>query len=489
MQGSLGFSVKAVYGAGQIPSSMKTVLFGLFSLYFYTTVLGLSGTLVGIASAVGLVWDAVIDPVIGAISDRTRSPLGRRHLFMLAGSMGMGPSLWMFFSPPDGLSSAALFAWLLGANFLVRTTMSIFCIPYYALGSEMSQDYDERTSITGIRGALGLFGTMATAVLSFVLFFPSASQGADPKLNLEGYRVMGAACGAVMTLVSLTTTLGTLSFRRAGSGEDAGLRVRRKTLAEFWRGLGSALRNASFRIVLGSYSLFFLGVVVNGTLAVHFLTYYVQITESRQVSAFQLAFYVGALTGVAFWLRISRSVEKHRLLFTGTLGTAAVMGCAFFLVGEGRPFGAGNLPPLLVGHGLAGFFASIIWMIPTSMLADVVDEDALSTGGRREGTFFGLFHFGEQIAAGLAVLVTGLLVDRFAGLVPGEAGQSAETVFRIGMLYSLLPAGLLAAASLPVLGYALHRHRVRSIQDLLAGAAEPAGTEADLRRDKKAAAG
>jgi len=488
MHGSLSFPLKAVYGAGQIASAMKTVLFGLFSLYFYTTVLGLSGTLVGIASAVGLVWDAVIDPVIGAISDRTRSPLGRRHLFMLAGSLGMGPSLWMFFAPPAGLSSAALFAWLLGANFLVRTTMSIFCIPYYALGSEMSQDYDERTSITGIRGALGLFGTMATAVLSFVLFFPSASQGGDPKLNVEGYRVMGAACGAVMTLLSRAATLGTLTFRQAGPGEAPGLRVRQR-LADFWRGLGSALRNGSFRIVLGCYSLFFLGVVVNGTLAVHFLTYYVRITESRQVSAFQLAFYAGALAGVAVWLRVSRSVEKHRLLFTGTLGTAAVMGCAFFLVGEGRPFGAGNLPPLLVGHGLAGFFASIIWMIPTSMLADVVDEDALSTGGRREGTFFGLFHFGEQIAAGLAILVTGLLVDRFAGLVPGEAGQSAETVRRIGMLYSLLPAGLLAVASLPVLGYSLDRHRVRSIQDLLASGADSAGTEADLRRGKKAAAG
>ncbi len=486
MHGSLGFAIKAVYGAGQIPGAMKTVLFGLFSLYFYTTVLGLSGTLVGIASAVGLVWDAVIDPVIGAISDKTRSSLGRRHLFMLAGSVGMGPSFWMFFSPPEGLSPAALFAWLLGANFLLRTTMSIFCIPYYALGSEMSQDYDERTSVTGIRGALGLFGTMATAVLSFVVFFPSSSMPGDPKLNAEGYRLMGAACGAVMTLLSLLATLGTLSFRRTGASEEAGPGIRDR-LANFWAGLGSALRSGSFRIVLGCYSLFFLGVVVNGTLAVHFLTYYVRITESREVSAFQLAFYVGALAGVAVWLQVSRTVEKHRLLFAGTLGTAAVMGCAFFLVGEGRPFGAANLPPLLVGHALAGFFASIIWMIPTSMLADVVDEDALSTGGRREGTFFGLFHFGEQIAAGVAILLTGLLVDRFAGLVPGQAAQSAGTVLRIGMLYSLLPAGLLALASLPVLGYSLDRRRVASIQKVLASApADPAGAEADFLQRRAA---
>ena len=460
--GPVGLWFKTVYGAGQIASAMKTVLFGLFSLYFYTTVMGLSGTLVGIASAIGLLWDAIIDPVIGTMSDHARSRFGKRHIFMLVGSAGMGVSFWMFFSPPRDLATGALFAWLLAANLLVRTMASIFCIPYYALGSDLSQDYNERTTITGIRGGLGLFGTMGTAVLTFLLFFPATSQGGDPKLHVEGYRAMGFFCGLVMSLVGLLSTLGTLPCRQVSTGEDEWRSG--ETLARFFAGIVASLRNASFRIVLGSYSIFFLGVVINGTLAIHFLTYYVEITESRDVSAFQFAFFVGALAGVAFWMRLSRIVDKHLLLFTGTLGTAVVMGCAFFLLGKGHLFGLRSLLPLLFGHGLAGFFASILWIIPTSMIADVVDEDELFTGERREGTFFGLFQFGEQIAAGASILITGLLIDRFAGFVSGQAEQSALTVHRIGMLYSLLPSALLTVGAFPILRYSLDRRRVASIR-------------------------
>jgi Na+/melibiose symporter-like transporter len=473
---------KVVYGAGQIALAMKTILFGLFSLYFYTTVMGLSGTLVGVASAIGLLWDAIIDPVIGTMSDHARSRLGKRHVFMLAGAVGMGPSFWVFFNPPPDLPTAALFAWLLAANLLVRTMTSLFGIPYFALGAELSRNYDERTSVTGIRAGLALFGTMATAVFTFLLFFPATSQGGDPKLNLNGYRDMGFFCGLVMSLVGLLTTFGTLSYRQVSAGGGSKWQIG-EPLFRFFTSIVAALRNASFRIVLGSYSLLFLGVVINNTLAIHFLTYYVNITVSRHMSAFQLAFFVGALAGVAFWMRISRIVEKHLLLFTGTVGTAVVMGCAYSLLGEGHLFGTRSLPPLLFGHGLAGFFASIIWIIPTSMIADVVDEDELSSGSRREGTFFGLFHFGEQIAAGAAILVTGLLIDRFAGLVPGQAQQSAVTILRIGMLYSLLPSTLLAVAALPVLRYSLNRRRVASIQMQLGHRPSPDALEPGCQAD------
>jgi GPH family glycoside/pentoside/hexuronide:cation symporter len=462
---SVGLPLKAVYGLGQIASAVKTVLFGLFSLYFCTTVLGLSGTLVGIASAIGLLWDALIDPVIGSLSDRTTGALGKRHGYMLVGAAGMGVSFWACFAPPANLSTEALFAWVLGTNLLVRTMVSLFGIPYYALGSELSRDYHERTSITGIRGGLGLFGTMATAVLSFVIFFPAGPDGGDPKLNVEGYRQMGLFSGAVMSLVSIAATLGTLSHRQHRAGEEAtaGPAGVVRLVAE----AGDALRNVSLRVVLSSYFLFFLGVVINGTLALHFLSYYAEITESRDVSAFQLAFFLGALCGVFCWLRVSRRLEKGRLYFLGTMGTALVMGSAFVFLGEGRPLGTGSVAPLLFGNCVAGFFASLLWIIPSSMIADVADQDELLTGERRQGTFFGLFHFAEQIAAGAAILITGILIDHFAGLAPGQADPSAGTVVRIGMLYSLLPAALLSISAALILFYALDEEKMASIQAAL----------------------
>jgi GPH family glycoside/pentoside/hexuronide:cation symporter len=163
--------------------------------------------------------------------------------------------------------------------------------------------------------------------------------------------------------------------------------------------------------------------------------------------------------------------EKHKLYVMSALITALLMLCAFLLVGEGGIFGVGNLLPLVIGHVLLGFFGSVVWFIPASMVADVIDEDETVTGRRREGSFFGIFSFGPQLATGLSVLLTGVLVDRFAGLIPAQAEQSAQTIYRIGMLYGVMPALLVIAAALILLRYPLTQPRVASIRRELDGRA------------------
>jgi GPH family glycoside/pentoside/hexuronide:cation symporter len=461
---------KVAYSVGHVANAIKAILFGIFSLYFYTTVMGLPGRLVGMAMAIGLLWDALIDPVIGMVSDRLRGRLGKRHALMLLGSLGMGISFWAFFSPPRGLATPELFGWLLGTSLLVRTMASLYAIPYYALGAELSDDYHERTAITGLRGACALAGAMGTAVLSFVLFFPATTQGGDPKLNVLGYHDMGLFAGLVMTLAGLTSTVFTLSYRQYAKEETTP--SLEKPARGFVSGSIRALSNPSFRVIFLSYSLFFLGTVINATLATHFLTYYVGIVASESLSAFHLSFYIGALLGCLFWTKIGKVVEKRHLYFAGTLSAAIILACAYVLLGEGRYFGTGNLQPLLYGHGVAGFFGSVLWIIPASMIADVADEDQMRYGERREGTLFGLVNFGEQIATGASLLISGTLLDRFAGLVPAQAAQTPSTVTRIGVLYSLLPSALLILAAFIILGYGLDKRKVAAIQKKLSGNGE-----------------
>jgi GPH family glycoside/pentoside/hexuronide:cation symporter len=465
----LNLQTKALYGIGDIANAVKMTLFGLFTLYFYTTVMGLPGTLVGIASILVLVWDAVIDPYIGYLSDKAHFHFGRRHVFILAGALTMGITFLAFFSPPQGLSTSALFAWLLGSSFLVRTATSLYGVPYFALGAELSQDYHERTSITGIRGLLALLGTLAAASLSFVVFFPDRTPGVDPKLNYAGYPTMGLAFGLVMTVTGLIAVLGTLSWRPyLPTGSESELsQAPRNFFASFLQ----SLRNPSFRTLFISYSLFFLGIVINSSLTIHYLTYYAKLTASVALSTFQLAFYVGGLVGVVFWLGLSRVIEKHWLYLLTNLATATLMVCALLLVGEGHLFGTGNVRALIIGHALGGFFGSILWFMPGSMIADVADEDELVTGQRREGSFFGIFFFGQQLAAGVSLLLNGVLVDWFAGLVPGQAAQSPQTAWRLGLLYSILPAALLSVAAVLILRYTLSKQRVVAIR-----------TELDRRR-------
>src|SRR6185503_21386399 len=112
---------------------------------------------------IGLAWDAVIDPYIGYLSDRSRFRWGRRHVFMLAGALTMGIGFWASFAPPRGLSTTGLFLWVLGTGFVVRTATSVYRVPYFALGAELSRDYDERTSVTAFRGFLAVAGALAAA--------------------------------------------------------------------------------------------------------------------------------------------------------------------------------------------------------------------------------------------------------------------------------------------------------------------------------------
>jgi Na+/melibiose symporter-like transporter len=171
----VGLATKLAYSSGAISDSIKTTSFSIFLLFYYTTVLGLSGTLLGLAMAVGLVWDAAIDPMIGHVSDRSTIKFGRRHSFMLVGAVCAAASYIAMFNPPLGFSAGALFLWLLISDLFFRSSQSLFMVPYYALGAELTTDYHERTSISGFRAAAGLAGMMLTAAAAFFVFHASGS--------------------------------------------------------------------------------------------------------------------------------------------------------------------------------------------------------------------------------------------------------------------------------------------------------------------------
>ncbi|MEA3337609.1 MAG: MFS transporter [Chloroflexota bacterium] len=464
VRSGLTLRTKTLYGVGEVSNAIKSFTFGLLLLFFYTSVLGLPGTLVGIATSISLIWDALVDPVIGHLSDRAHFRFGRRHTFMLAGAVSMGIFFYLIFSPPAGLSMTALFVWLVGTNLLLRTSNSIFMVPYHALGAELSDDYDERTSITGIRAALSLLGTLLVAGLMFVVFFPNQTPGVDPKFNAGGYTSMGIVLGLTITVLGAIAVFGTLSQRSRLPRN--GIETQEEKIG-FFDGLLLALRNRSFLVLTLATAIFFLASVVNAQLAVHYLTYYAQISSSQAVSVFLLSFYIGGLLGVFVWLRVAQRVDKHRLFVGNTLILAFIISAAYWLVGPGHLLGTGNVMPLLVGNAIGGFFASAIWVVPASMIADVTDEDELKTGKQRSGTFFGINSFFVQESASIAVLITGVLLDYFARLVPGQVEQSAQTAERLGILYGLMPAFLYVMAAVLMLRYSLTRQRVVSIQQEL----------------------
>ena len=465
----VGLVTKLAYSVGALSDSIKTLSFTMFLLFYYTTVLGLPGSLLALAMALGLVWDAAVDPWIGHLSDRAKLRFGRRHGFMLVGALCAGASFIAVFNPPSRLSTGALFAWLMVSSFCLRTSNSLFMVPYYALGSELTTDYHERTSISGYRVGTVLAGTLVALGAAFLVFLPNDTQtGVDSKFAPGGYASMGLAFGAVMIVAGLVATVGTLHERpRLPSSSIAatgGSRLRRSML--------SAFRDPSFRALVSSSALCAMATAINAALAMHFLTYHARIDASRSFTLYFAALYVGAIAGVSIWVRVTRWIEKSHVYAATTLLTALVISSGYWLVGEGRLFGTGHSLVLILMNGVAGFFGSAIAVLVPSMMADVTAYDETRSGRRSDGVFFGIYSFAQQFSSGLAVLVAGLLVDHFAGLVPAQAAQSATTVERLAMISNVLPAVILTGASALALRYRLTR---KELQHVHRRPAAPAG--------------
>ena len=224
------------------------------------------------------------------------------------------------------------------------------------------------------------------------------------------------------------------------------------------------LRNPNFRALWISFIVSSLAVVVNFSLWLHFLKWYAGIEDRRMLSAIQGSFYGGAVVGVALWIWLAKRGEKRTFFVASVLGLVVILVLSTFLVGTGHLLGTANPIPLLLGNAIAGLFASALWVLPFSMMADVVDQDQLACGIRREGTCFGIMNFGEKIASGGALLLSGVLLSRYVRLVPGQEVQTAQVARRIGISYGLVPGLLLAVAALVALCFQLDRARVLAIQ-------------------------
>src|SRR5262245_1401085 len=188
----LPLSARLAFGVGPAAEGAQNVAFGTFVLFFYSNVLGLSGTAAGLALFLSLCVDAVMDPFVGSLSDNWHSRLGRRHPFMYASALPLALSLIALFSPPHGLAGGALFAWLLRFSIGVRVSLTLYQIPSGGMIPELTSDYDQRTGLASLRVFFGWLGAIAAAQLGYLVFFTG-----DGRLEAARYAGFGVACAAL----------------------------------------------------------------------------------------------------------------------------------------------------------------------------------------------------------------------------------------------------------------------------------------------------
>ena len=422
---------KTVYATGDF--TVNTVLVSLnivYVFYFLTEVAGLRPELAGAVQFLGRMVDAFTDPAMGRISDRVRWKWGRRRPFFLLAAIPFGVSYSLLWVTPSD-SQLTMFVYYTLWYALLSVSMTVLSVPYLALQPEMATGYDARTSLNTYRNVGSLAGTFAAVVT----LRPVANAfGGGP----EGYAWAGVVYGVLITLPWLAVY--------AATWERPDFQTR-QTEMSFREGLRVLLRHATFRKLTGFYICGRISMDVVGAMLIVYFTHVIGRTGDFELT--MGLFILSVTISLPVWLRIAPHFEKSTLFIVGSVWWAA----SFGLIGVAQP----DWPRwvLLMIAPLGGIGYAVVDLMPWSMLGEVVDEDDLATGERREGIYNGFFMFLRKVGGTVAVLLLGTVLGAM-GLERGEP-KSEATLQTIRVLTAVVPAIFLALGIWIARGYPLTR--------------------------------
>ena len=405
------FTTKLSYGVGQLSDGIKQASFSTFLFFYYNQVLGLPGSLAGLAALLALMVDAITDPMVGQLSDRFESRWGRRHPFMFAGAIPFGLAIVALFSPPDGLGEMGLFCWMLGGAITVRLMLTLFFVPHLSLGAELATDYHGRTSLIGYRVFFTYAGILLTSVIGFAVFFPPTEAFSNGMLNKASYPNFGLFCGIMGTVAMLICVFGTRSaipsLRKPGSHDGEG---------SAWLAFIDVFRTLkldSFRILFISVLIFNTMAGTVGTLLVYVATYVFEF-QPEHLAGLASSVVVGIIFASLVAQNLSRRFDKKN-----ALAICVITGGIFAFSPQFLYFGGlldsmtttTKLVFVFSVNGISQIFFIAYIILLDSMLSDVIDEHELHSAKREEGLFFAARSFATKASYGLGSFLAGIGLD------------------------------------------------------------------------------
>ena len=478
----LSFSTRFFYGFGSVAFGVKDNGFSYFLAFFYAQVVGLPAATVGLAIMVALIIDAFIDPIIGQLSDNTRSKWGRRHPFMYLAAVPVAVSYLLLWNPPQGWSEGALVAYLISTAILIRSFISCYEIPSSALSAELTTEYDERTKLLSYRFLFGWVGGLTMYFLALSVFLKPDAANAVGQLNRAGYANYGLFAGGLMLVAILVSAIGThrqIPYLRAPPQEKI-------SLGRMGRDMVGTLANRSFLMILASSFFYAMGTGLGFSINLYFSTFFWEFSAA-QIAGFTFSSLAAAVFAFTVAPRIAQRFDKKpaaMILIPTALGLA-VAPIVLRLMDIFPENGSPTLFPLIfainilsVGLGIVG---SILF---TSMIADVVEDSELKTGRRQEGLFFAAAAFVNKAVSGVGIFAASMIIAAISfpqGAKPGKVDP--EIIRNLGLVYVPTAMILYGITVLLLTGYKISRashtetlRKLAAAADLVAEGEPPAST-------------
>lgn len=409
----LSTKTKFAYAVGNLGYGTIAQTMNSFIMFFGTSVLGISGSLVGLAIAISALWDGVSDPIIGYLSDKSKNKLlGKRLNFMFISTFGISILNILLWIIPNTLPMGIKFLWMLIGLLLLETFNTMFATPYVALGIDIAPDYNEQSSVQGYKTVFFILGMIMPSLL-MLIFMPS-SLGSQAQFNQIGYIKISFVTSTLCLICSLTSIFGTVkTAKKCNYKEDKKVKGKKekhaliKVVKEFFRTLSSS----DYGPIIIGYSVALISSAFLISVGMHLFTFSYHF-NSIQIPILMALLFISAIISQPVWIFLSNRIDKKPSLNLALISILLGIGLTSvtFIFRDFLPnktLFAFVCPCIFI----CGFGTGALYSLPISMYADVITLDRLTSGENKSALYSGFMTLAFNIANSLALLVIGILLD------------------------------------------------------------------------------
>jgi glycoside/pentoside/hexuronide:cation symporter, GPH family len=465
----LSLATKLLYAVGSVANAVKLRTLSTFLMLFYNQVVGLPPQTVTFVLMVALVFDAIVDPLVGQISDNFKSPLGRRHPFMYAAAIPVSVAFFLLWNPPQGLSDGQMVGYLLACLLTVRLFDTFFELPHSTLAPELAKDYDERTKLISLRMLFAVVGGLGMTLLAYQVFLKENPDGGGGVLARDGYLAFSITAALLIFTCIVVSTAGTqnqIPYLRAAPNRKITFKAMAKEVA-------ATLNNRAF--VVAALTGMFIAVAAgarNG-LEIYFGLYFWELTQA-QLAGLVTVGVVGSASGVLVAPRVAKRLGKKHgaiAMFASALAVG-ISPVVFRLFGLMPPNGTGLLYGLLAVETLVNTaLAAGTGVLLVSMTADVIEDAEVKTGRRSEGLLMSADNLFKKMVSGVGVFIAGSVLAFIHFPDNAKRGQvDPEIIQSLGLIYiptvtALYGLGILALCAFNI-DKAKHEDNLRRLREV-----------------------